>query len=239
MTLLTICQNVADEIGIPRPTAVIGSSDPQIRQLLRIANRVGDTLYKAHEWTILQRLHSFNTVASTAEYALPSDFGHFIDNTAWDSTNYWDMRGPLSPQEWAVRKYGIIGASAFRKRWRLKRTASGNTDTFFIDPTPTTADALVYEYLSNGWVIKNSDSTVTNAWVADADTTVFDEYLFEMGMIWRWQSRKGFDVTIDLPDFENELEKAIARDGGSQTLSLNGLPDSFMVNVQEGNFGGV
>lgn len=239
MTLLTIVQHVADEIDIPRPTTVVGNTDPQVRQLLRLANRVGDIMYKAADWTILQRLHSFTTVNGTAEYALPSDFGRFIDDTAWDATNYWEMRGPLSAKEWQVRKYGIIGASAFRKRWRLKRAASGNTNVSNIDPTPTSADSLVYEYVSNGWVIKASDSTVTNAWVADGDTTVFDEYLFEHGMIWRWGARKGFDVSIDLPDFENELEKAIARDGGSSRLSLNGIPDSFLTNLQEGNFGGV
>lgn len=239
MTLLTIAQNACDELGIPRPTTVYGSSDPQLRQLLRIANRVGDLLYKAHAWTILQRLHSDTTIASTAEYSLPSDFGRFIDDTAWDATNYWEMRGPLTPQDWALRKYGIIGVSAFRKRWRVKRASTGNTRKFAIDPTPTSADDFVFEYVSNGWVIKASDSTVTNAWTADTDTTVFDEYLFEQGIIWRWGSRKGFDITVDLPDFENELEKAIARDGGASKLSLSAQSDSFGVNMQEGNFGGV
>lgn len=217
----------------------MGSSDPQVRQLLRIANRVGDIIYKAHDWAILQRLHEFTTASGTAEYALPSDFGRFINDTAWDSTNYWEMRGPLTPEQWAVQKYAIIATSNFRKRWRLKRTASGNTATVFIDPTPTSSDDLVYEYVSNGWVIKNSDSSVTNAWVADADTTMFDEFLFEQGMIWRWGARKGMDVSIDLPDFENELEKAIARDGGAQRLSLNGREFGFFANMQEGNFGGV
>lgn len=241
MTLLTIVGNVSDELGIAKPTTVYGNTDPQVRQLLAIANRVGDIMHKEGDnagWSILQRLHEFTTANGTAEYALPSDFGWLIDDTAWDSTNYWEMRGPLTPQQWAVQKYAIIANANFRKRWRIKRTASGNTKTFFIDPTPTSTDDLVLEYVSNGWVVDVSDSNnVTTAFTADNDTILFDEKLFEMGMIWRWGARKGFDVSIDLPDFENELEKAIARDSGGQRLSLNGRNyGGFYTNIQEGNF---
>ena len=38
MTLLSICQDAADTIGIPRPAAVISSSDPVVRRLLGLAN---------------------------------------------------------------------------------------------------------------------------------------------------------------------------------------------------------
>jgi len=44
VTLLTIIQNVSDEVGIERPTSVIGTSDQTVRQLLALSNRAGKML---------------------------------------------------------------------------------------------------------------------------------------------------------------------------------------------------
>ena len=41
MTLLSICQDAAKEIGVPSPSTVIGSTDTTNIQLLAAANREG------------------------------------------------------------------------------------------------------------------------------------------------------------------------------------------------------
>lgn len=52
-TFLEILQTAADELGLQRPTSV-QSTDQQTRQLAALANRAGNELYKARDWTDLQ-----------------------------------------------------------------------------------------------------------------------------------------------------------------------------------------
>jgi len=40
-TLLELVQQVTGELGVSRPTLVIGNNDPQIIQLLALVNRLG------------------------------------------------------------------------------------------------------------------------------------------------------------------------------------------------------
>ena len=244
MTLLTIVQNVADEIGLAKPTTVVGSTDQTVRTLLAFANRSVKDLARVRGkfgagWTILQRENAFTTTASTAEYSLPSDFDRFIDETAWDQTNYRAMRGNLSPQAWQAKKSGLIASSQFDRSWRVKRAASGVTNKFNVDPTPTTTgDNLIFEYVSNSPIVKASDSSVTTAWTADADTTLLDETLVELNMIWRFKSAKGWAYAIDLADFESQRDMAIAADGGAPTIYMAGrsfdLPEP---NIPDTGFG--
>ena len=53
MSLLTIVQDAANEIGFPEPATVIGNSDQLAIQMLRLLNREGDTLSR-FDWEALK-----------------------------------------------------------------------------------------------------------------------------------------------------------------------------------------
>lgn len=63
MTLLELVQQVCDELMIQRPPTVAGSTDPQIRQLLALLNRLGVDLSRQAQWQRLNREHILTTVA--------------------------------------------------------------------------------------------------------------------------------------------------------------------------------
>lgn len=63
MTLLELVQQVCDELMIQRPQTVAGSTDPQIRQLLALLNRLGVDLSRQAQWQRLNREHLLTTVA--------------------------------------------------------------------------------------------------------------------------------------------------------------------------------
>lgn len=63
MTLLKLVQQVCDELMIQRPQTVAGSTDPQIRQLLALLNRLGVDLSRQAQWQRLNREHILTTVA--------------------------------------------------------------------------------------------------------------------------------------------------------------------------------
>lgn len=65
MTLLELIQSVADELALNRPALVIGSTDPQTRQLLALLNRLGSDLARQYDWQELNKEHVFTTFSYT------------------------------------------------------------------------------------------------------------------------------------------------------------------------------
>lgn len=64
MNVLQLIQQVCDELAINRPTLVVGTTDPQIRQLYALLNRLGADLCRQFNWQRLNKEFIINTVAS-------------------------------------------------------------------------------------------------------------------------------------------------------------------------------
>jgi len=64
MNALEIVQQVTDELALTSPSILVGSQDPQIRQLLALLNRLGADLCTQFEWEKLNKEHILTTVAS-------------------------------------------------------------------------------------------------------------------------------------------------------------------------------
>lgn len=64
-TLLQNIQTVMLELGLPVPTAVATSQDPQVLQAQALLNRVGDTLTTERDWQVLASEYRFETVYYT------------------------------------------------------------------------------------------------------------------------------------------------------------------------------
>jgi hypothetical protein len=61
LTLLELVAQTCNEIGITEPSAVVGSSDTQYKQLLALSNRVGLDLVRDYEWRRLDTIYVFQT----------------------------------------------------------------------------------------------------------------------------------------------------------------------------------
>jgi hypothetical protein len=55
MNALKMIQQVTDELALYRPTALIGTQDPQIRQLMALLNRLGADITRQTEWQRLNK----------------------------------------------------------------------------------------------------------------------------------------------------------------------------------------
>lgn len=176
-----------------------------------------------------------------SDYALPADFQRPIDGSLWDRSRYWQMRGPMSPQEWQLFKSSLIGKASIQRRYRFRRIAGNNV--FSIDPVPTDNGAImVFEYVSNAWCESQSLVPQT-AWAADTDIGILDEDLIELGTRWRMLRRLGMSYSEELDEYEREVSKAMAHDGGAAVLSLvreyNGPALLSWANIPETGYGGI
>lgn len=202
MSLLTICQAAAGACGFAAPSTIVGSSDDTAVLLLRLINK-GGKKFAWKPWQVLQKEYTFATVAAQASYAFPSDLGYFQDYTAWDRTQFWALRGSLSPSEWQRYKSGTQTTTP-RTRFRVKAGA------IFLDPTPGGVGNLVIEYVSKNWV--TDGVSFFNAFSVDTQTSLINEDLLELDLTWRFLERKGLAYAEAKDECDSVYESIFGRD---------------------------
>jgi hypothetical protein len=200
-----------------------------------------------------------------AMYPLPSDFQRPIDNTFWDRSRFWSMRGPQSPQQWQLYKSSVIGRASIQRRYRFLSIFTpqgagighlgagtglfgGNLASFqkyiSIDPVPfDNGSQLVFEYVSNGWCMSPA-GVPQDAWNTDEDVmiTPLFEYLMRLSLKYRLLRRLGLSYNEELDEYERQVDKAMAHDGGSAILDLTPNNNLTLIgpwNLPETGFGNV
>ena len=238
MSLLTICQDVAEVIPIKKPTQIVGNNDDNSRILLGSAQAAGKWLARQHDWTAMVKEYTFSTVASQEDYDLTSDYRFIQDQTGWDRSNYEPIRGPLTPQAWQEHKSSVLASTATTwKKYRI-RDVSG-TRKFSLFPTPDAVESLVFEYLSNSWC-RSSGGTDQTSWQADTDVPILDEYLLYLETLWRTLNRMGLPYAEEKNEARVTLDIYKARDGGIKKLWLAGGAKYHLIgpsNVPDTGFG--
>ena len=225
MTLATICQNVAQDLGIDEPPLPIwGSKLPTARRLIAQARRALWALLHCAAWPELVIEYEF-TADGQSDYPLPPDFLKMIDETVWESTRYWAMRGSLSPQQWQRYRRSIYGRATIWRRWRIRvpsGQSAGYGTRFSLDPQVAATDhtsKFIFEYQSNHCV-RHPDGSMGNAWTGDGDASILGDTLLELGTRWRMLRRIGLDYAEERDEYDREVDKAVARSGGMMTLNL-------------------
>ena len=235
MSLLQLIQDATDLIGLTRPAAVITSTDRNVQTLLAMANVEGRSLKNRGQWAVLSKEHSFPTVASTAAYALPSDYDSIMNGTGWNQGTNFPLRASISPRDWQASQSGLIQSTVYNAGYRIK----GNTaDQFFVDPTPDSVQTLVFEYQSNEWC-ESSGGTGQTAWADDADVGVLDEELMLLGIEWRFRRAKGLSYLGMLNDYNDLVDKRISAEAGAPTIQTSNIDTSSILpaNIPETGFG--
>lgn len=198
------------------------SSDNSILQMTQLLTDLGQDLARKCAWSQLQKEHTFNTVNGTATYALPSDFLRFVDGTCWNRGSDARMLGPLSPQQWQAvkgRDTSITSPAAFRV-WQ---------DLFYIYTTPSSAEAIYYEYTSSYWVdLLGGTVADADAPTAAADSLFYDKRLLVEGL--KMYHRRAKGMGFDPAAFDYLVSEAKGRDGAAPALSLGGSSGPHLID---------
>lgn len=210
MSLLTICQDAASQLGLQQPSSIVGSSDLTAQILFRLANQAGKELMRYHDWQDLIVVKSFTTVAQVEQTnALATDYDRLVYNAElWNTSLNLRYVGPTTQRTWRwLNSAGV--AAGVTGWWRIIGGA------LQIYPAPTAGQTLVFEYISKNFC-QSSGGAGQAAWAADTDVGVLDEELFTLEIVWRFRQARGFpQYAEDLATCEREKEKAAARDRGT------------------------
>ena len=234
MTIISIVRAVTAEYGLPEPVILFGSNDVTAKRLAAIAQRTGEALYRAHNWSMLDREHEFTTEAAADNYPVPDDWGRPIGDTAWDRTSYWRMRGNMTRQQWQTRRSGLVSVPGLRFGYRL--VVGPLTGSILLDPVPTAAYDLVIEYGSRWW----SESAAGQgqlALAADTDEIRLDHELYTLGMTWRVLRAFGRAYADERADYESALKTTKGDDLNLPTIVMGGQSlDTEFLGIPDGNF---
>jgi hypothetical protein len=218
--LLQIVHAACDEIGIPRPTSVVGSSDAAAQQLLALANRDGTELAmregSAGGWPQLRKEYPISVLAGTDNYAFPTDLGYFINTTPWDQTQKWPLAGPVSPQVWQTLKSSATGSLGIRTRFRLM------IDRIYFDPEPTANADVVFEYYRSTWVYNADTDTYRERWGSDGDISLLPDDCHVLGLIWRYLRAQRLDYQEEFNAYDEYVTTKLGRATMAPVLSLVG-----------------
>ncbi|QSQ14047.1 phage adaptor protein [Myxococcus landrumensis] len=234
-----ILNDAAVELGLRTSDLAdpYASQDQAIALLCRLLKGLGQDMVRDYQWTHLQGSYTFTLVPGDESYPLPGGFVRPIDQTQWNLTQRMPMLGPLSPQGWqllqALTSAGVVDI--------YFRTVG---DRFVVYPTPQSADAVSFEYVTSYWVQPIGQTLPTlDAPAAATDTLWFDRRLLVLGLKWAWLEAKSLPQAAAAENaYRLALTRAQGGDGAAPVLSLNNRPFAAnrmldCANVPETGFG--
>lgn len=216
MTALSIIRTACARIGIPQPGGVVGFDDPQLIQLLALANEDGEELAARYNWQALTREATFTTIATEIQGSMADiapGFKFVLNDTIWNRSLQRPVYGPLSSQQWQQAKAWVSPGP-----YNSFKIEGGNIR--FI-PEPAAGQSCYFQYVTSNWTEQGNPE-----FLDDTDTALLDENLLKKGVVWRWKKSKGLIWQPDHEEYERAVKDAIARDGTKPALNLNSNPFS-------------
>lgn len=218
MSLLTLVQGACARIGLDTPSTVIGNTDAIVKDMLYLARQSAISLSRKTAWKSLTSEKTFSTTAAAEQTgALPSDVDWIIPDTMFNRTLTRRVAGPLSAEEWQLLQASL--SAVVDPFFRIR-----GTSLLFV-PAPAAGNTVAYEYVTKNFC-QSSGGTAQSAFAADTDTTVLDEELHMLNLVWRFRRAKGLDYSQELADFELEMNQAILREGVRPRISTDASPRS-------------
>ena len=214
MSLLTTVQRFCERTNINTPNAVLGSTDPQIKQVKALLEEEGTDLAQRAEWQVLVQEATHTTVATESQGDIDTIFSNgfrYIKNgTGWDRTEQLPLYD-VSSTDWQQIKANAVTGSYYEIRMR------GNE--LLAIPTPTAGNTWAFEYISYNWITDSTGATYKEFFTQDTDLMLLPERILLAGLRWRWKKEKGLEYAEDFASYERLVNNAISRQGFSGPLS--------------------
>ena len=229
MAVLATVQYFCGRQGLPVPTSVLGTTDTQVRQVLRLLEEEGNDLALRGTWQGITFEATHTTTAAEDQGAMTTiaanGFRYIKNDTFWDRTDNLRIHGPLSDEQWQHRK--AINATGPRYCYRIRG------GKLLVSPAAAASHTWAFEYVSKNWILGADGTTYKQYFTLDTDTLLLPDELLLMGLRWRWRKEKGLAYAEDFRTYEMQVKDALGRDGGKPRLSMDNAGDR---GIQPGIF---
>jgi len=189
MTLITIAQGLAKNVGMQSPTSVVGNSAREWIEALQFANETGEELARRVDWGALQGTTTLTGDGTNKVHALPAGFAR------------------LSPGI-TIKAGTAIVRPLSRAEWNALTAVEGTPRYFLLEGTEVT----LWPFLANAATASASyqsklwTSAGAEAFTADDQTSLIDEDLLLKGLVVRWRRQKGMPYQDEEAEYEAALK---------------------------------
>lgn len=189
MTLLTIANNLAENVGLEVTANVITSAKREWMEALTMANAAGDELARRVDFGALFTTETLTGDGTDKQFDLGAGFSRLIPGIA--VTAGGATVRPLTQAESA----SLVAVEGVPRYFILE----GNKLRLW--PYLASGQSVVARYQTRNWC-----SNGTALWNADDETALIDEDLLTKCLIVRWRRQKG----MPFEDYEAEYEAALS-----------------------------
>lgn len=190
MSLLTIVQGLARNVGLPVPDLVVTASNREWVEALELSALCGEELARRVDWGVLHTTTTLTGTGANVSLPLGANFSRVRSVSAVTNSDGSIVR-PLSRAEWAT----LTPQEGIPRYYLLE----GQNVTLW--PYLATGSTATVSGQSKAWC-----SNGTDAWTNDTETALVDEGLIQKGLIVRWRRQKGMEYA----DYEAEYEASLA-----------------------------
>ncbi len=199
MSLLTICQGLALNVGLQSPSQVINGGR-EMDEARQFCNEVGEELARRVDWGDLTSTTTLTGDGTDKKHTLPSTFSRLSKGACVTASG--NTVRPLTRAEW-----NTLTATEGTPRYFLLEDTGITLWPYLANSATATATFQTQAWCSNG----------TNTWVADDDTSLIDEDLMLKGLIARWRRQKGMPYQDEEAEYEAALEQFAMFDDRGRT----------------------
>jgi hypothetical protein len=215
--MLTLVQDFCGTQNLPVPATVYGTTDPQVRQIMKLLEAEGRDLNARGGWQGTTFEASHTSLAQEDQGAISTiasnGFKYIKNETIWDRTTILPVCGPMDGKSWQAMKALVVTGPRFRYRIRGGK--------LLVNPTPPASDSWYFEYASENWILGVDGTTYKSRFTLDTDTILLPADICLAGLEWRWLRKKGLDYAEEFRTYELQVKDALGRDGGKPTLYMD------------------
>lgn len=231
--MLSLIQRFAEEININSPAAVMGTTDPQTKQLKALLQKEIDDLAGRGDWQELTNEATHTTLALENQGAIKTiasnGFRYIKNQTIWDR----DLRLPvyvIDGTDWQQVKAIAVTGPRYQARIRGGDLIS--------NPVPAAGHIWAFEYITWNAITDSAGTTNKQYFTDDADLMLLPEPIIEAGLQWRWKKQKGFEYAEDFRSYEVMVANALSRNNMKRALdmSMRQYTPNPKIYVNDGNW---
>lgn len=215
MNILEICQEVADITSTQRPTDLFEENSQHNIIFLSVAKAELNSLMRYGDWQDLTKEATLLTVKNKTIYPIDNivpDFYSILNNTIYIKDEMERVIGAITPEDWMREKYFSCPDVD------IKFKIQGNAFKFL--QSPDCGKKIVFQYRSNAVCYDGKTYEEKSTITKNTDVPIFDNYVVQLGITWRWLKRNGMDYAEEYNEYINELKKKFGTGLATKDINL-------------------
>lgn len=219
-TVLALVQDFCDRNGLPRPTALFGSTEKGVRQYQAMMRETVRDLGE-YSWQQSTVYTTWTSVAGQDQGTLESIFGAgyagLVQDSMWNQTRHMRIYGPLSEQIWNALQT-LPNAGPEFQMWISQ-------NHLYTSPAQVVGETLAATYFTKFNVLDTDGITYKEIPTADGDTLLFPDNVVDKCFTYKWKKQKGESSwSDDYNDYMGLVAKNIVKDGATK-LNMSPAPN--------------